>query len=158
MGSGHAENAGFGIHGGEVIIGDIGYRDHIVFTALGDAVNVAARLEQIAAPSGELALPNFQIGELYVDFEGLGAGWGRPESLNFRAGSLNIPFGEEYLVRSPSRVSAALPWLYLRGVSTGDMSEALSVLLGEQALKRQDLTCGVGRIARRAARVILQRR
>ncbi|GAA0005034.1 hypothetical protein BRDID11002_50370 [Bradyrhizobium diazoefficiens] len=28
---------GIGIHGGEVIIGDIGYRDHIVFTALGDA-------------------------------------------------------------------------------------------------------------------------
>ena len=36
---------GIGIHGGEVIIGDIGYRDHIVFTALGDAVNVAARLQ-----------------------------------------------------------------------------------------------------------------
>jgi adenylate cyclase len=26
-------------HGGEVIIGDIGCRDHQVFTALGDAVN-----------------------------------------------------------------------------------------------------------------------
>ena len=25
-----------GIHGGEVIIGDIGFRDHTVFTALGD--------------------------------------------------------------------------------------------------------------------------
>jgi putative transposase len=36
-------------------------------------------------------------------------------------------------IRKSSRVSAALPWLYLRGVSTGDMSEALSVLLGEQA-------------------------
>src|SRR5207244_3143159 len=28
---------GIGIHGGEVIVGDIGYRDHMVFTALGDA-------------------------------------------------------------------------------------------------------------------------
>lgn len=37
-----------------------------------------------------------------------------------------------YIRKSP-RVSAALPWLYLRGVSTGDMGEALSVLLGEQA-------------------------
>jgi len=36
-------------------------------------------------------------------------------------------------VRKSPRVSAALPWLYLRGVSTGDMSEALSVLLGEEA-------------------------
>jgi adenylate cyclase len=38
---------GIGIHGGEVIIGDIGYRDHMVFTALGDAVNVAARLQDM---------------------------------------------------------------------------------------------------------------
>jgi adenylate cyclase len=37
-----------GIHGGEVIIGHIGYRDHQVFTALGDAVNVAARLQDMA--------------------------------------------------------------------------------------------------------------
>ncbi len=36
-------------------------------------------------------------------------------------------------VRKSPRVSAALPWLYLKGVSTGDMSEALGVLLGEDA-------------------------
>ena len=36
-------------------------------------------------------------------------------------------------VRKSPRVSAALPWLYLKGVSTGDMSEALSVLLGDEA-------------------------
>ena len=30
-------------------------------------------------------------------------------------------------------VSAALPWLYLKGISTGDMREALTVLLGDQA-------------------------
>ena len=38
---------GIGIHGGEVIIGDIGFRDHTVFTALGDPVNVAARLQDM---------------------------------------------------------------------------------------------------------------
>jgi adenylate cyclase len=38
---------GIGIHGGEVIIGDVGYRDHMVFTALGDSVNVAARLQDM---------------------------------------------------------------------------------------------------------------
>lgn len=36
-------------------------------------------------------------------------------------------------VRKSPRVSAALPWLYLKGISTGDMSEALSALLGEEA-------------------------
>ena len=38
---------GIGVHGGEVIIGDIGFRDHTVFTALGDPVNVAARLQDM---------------------------------------------------------------------------------------------------------------
>ena len=38
---------GIGIHGGEVIVGDIGYREHVVFTALGDAVNVTARLQEM---------------------------------------------------------------------------------------------------------------
>ena len=37
-----------------------------------------------------------------------------------------------YVRRTP-RVSAALPWLYLKGVSSGDLSEALQVLLGEDA-------------------------
>ena len=36
-------------------------------------------------------------------------------------------------VRRTPRVSAALPWLYLKGVSSGDLSEALKVLLGDQA-------------------------
>ena len=36
-------------------------------------------------------------------------------------------------VRKSPRVSAALPWLYLKGISTGDMSDAVSVLLGEEA-------------------------
>jgi adenylate cyclase len=43
---------GIGIHGGEVIIGDIGFREHTVFTALGDAVNVAARLQDMTKALG----------------------------------------------------------------------------------------------------------
>jgi adenylate cyclase len=43
---------GIGIHGGEVIVGEIGYRDHMVFTALGDAVNVAARLQDMTKSFG----------------------------------------------------------------------------------------------------------
>ena len=38
---------GIGIHAGEVIVGDIGFRGHTVFTALGDSVNVAARLQDM---------------------------------------------------------------------------------------------------------------
>jgi hypothetical protein len=37
-------------------------------------------------------------------------------------------------VRRSQPVSAALPWLYLKGISTGDMREAaLTVLLGDEA-------------------------
>src|SRR3954447_1613498 len=38
---------GIGIHGGEVIIGDIGFRDHTIFTALGDSVTAAPRLQDM---------------------------------------------------------------------------------------------------------------
>lgn len=43
---------GIGVNGGDVIIGDIGYRDRIVFTALGDSVNVAARLQEMTKELG----------------------------------------------------------------------------------------------------------
>ena len=52
-----------------------------------------------------------------------------------RAGSgvkFNSALVPPYVRRSP-RVSAALPWLYLEGISTGEMSAALQVLLGEEA-------------------------
>jgi adenylate cyclase len=39
---------GIGINGGEVIIGDLGSPGHAVFTALGDPVNVAARLQDMS--------------------------------------------------------------------------------------------------------------
>ncbi len=43
---------GIGVNGGEVIVGDIGFRDHVVFTALGDPVNVAARLQDMTKEFG----------------------------------------------------------------------------------------------------------
>ena len=50
-----------------------------------------------------------------------------------------------YIKRTPS-VESVLPWLYLKGVSTGDMSEALAALLGEQAQGLSAAT--VGRLKR----------
>jgi adenylate cyclase len=61
---------GIGIHAGEVIIGDIGYRDHMVFTALGDAVNVAARLQDMTKSLGCEAV----VSEEVRITAGLGAG------------------------------------------------------------------------------------
>jgi adenylate cyclase len=52
---------GIGIHGGEVIVGDIGYRDHMVFTALGDAVNVAARLQDMTKTLGCEAIVSEEV-------------------------------------------------------------------------------------------------
>jgi adenylate cyclase len=52
---------GIGVHGGEVIIGDIGYRDHMVFTALGDAVNVAARLQDMTKSLGCEAIVSEEV-------------------------------------------------------------------------------------------------
>ncbi len=52
-----------------------------------------------------------------------------------RSGSgvkFNSALGPPY-VRKAKRVEAALPGLYLRGISTSDLQEALSVLVGEDA-------------------------
>ena len=52
-----------------------------------------------------------------------------------RSGS-GIKFNSQLVppyVRKSRRISAALPWLYLKGISTGDMGEALRALVGEEA-------------------------
>ena len=38
---------GIGIHGGEVIIGTLGYREHATTTAIGEAVHIASRLQEL---------------------------------------------------------------------------------------------------------------
>jgi len=40
-------NIGIGIHAGNVILGELGYREHFLLTAIGDAVHVAARLQEL---------------------------------------------------------------------------------------------------------------
>jgi adenylate cyclase len=43
---------GIGVHAGEVVLGDVGYRDAMVFTAIGDTVNVTSRLEAMTKELG----------------------------------------------------------------------------------------------------------
>ena len=52
---------GIGIHAGEVIIGDIGFRGRTVFTALGDSVNVAARLQDMTKRLGCRAIISEEV-------------------------------------------------------------------------------------------------
>ncbi|HEY5129248.1 MAG TPA: adenylate/guanylate cyclase domain-containing protein [Bradyrhizobium sp.] len=87
---------GIGIHGGEVIIGDIGYRDHMVFTALGDAVNVAARLQDMTK---SLACEAIVSEEVRVT-AGLSADALPQQQVEIRGRS------EPMIVRSVSRVKA----------------------------------------------------
>ena len=53
-----------------------------------------------------------------------------------RGGGPVSPFGSALVppcVRKAKSIEAALPWLYLKGISTGEMSAALKALLGPEA-------------------------
>src|SRR6266536_4240622 len=43
---------GVGIHAGNVILGELGYRDRFLLTAIGDSVHVAARLQELTKDYG----------------------------------------------------------------------------------------------------------
>ena len=43
---------------------------------------------------------NLQLGELYLDFQDVSQLWGHDNQFNVRAGRMNVPFGEEYLMRN----------------------------------------------------------
>ena len=43
---------GVGLHAGSVILGELGYRDRVLLTAIGDSVHVAARLQELTKDHG----------------------------------------------------------------------------------------------------------
>jgi adenylate cyclase len=43
---------GIGVHCGRAVMGEIGFREHVTFTALGDVLNVASRLQQLTRDIG----------------------------------------------------------------------------------------------------------
>ena len=60
----------------------------------------------------------------------------QPRVLDRRSGEEAEPFSSKILppyLRKTKSLEALIPWLYLKGVSTGDFSEALQALVGPQA-------------------------
>jgi len=54
---------GVGVHAGNVVVGDIGYERHTTFTAIGDAVNVASRLQDLSKTLNCEAVISEEVGQ-----------------------------------------------------------------------------------------------
>jgi adenylate cyclase len=52
---------GIGLHCGRAVMGEIGFREHSTFTAIGDPLNVASRLEQLTKEIGCEAIVSEQV-------------------------------------------------------------------------------------------------
>ena len=87
-------DVGIGIHSGLVVVGNIGSDRRTDFTAIGDAVNVAHRLEKLARPREILVSEAVQRrvrGAFRLRFEGERQLSGRVEPVHVYAVELDGP-------------------------------------------------------------------
>jgi adenylate cyclase len=62
---------GVGLHAGNVILGELGYRDRFVLTAIGDSVHVAARLQELTKDYGcQLVVSDIVVATAGVEMSG----------------------------------------------------------------------------------------
>jgi adenylate cyclase len=102
---GHAHGVRFGLalHLGEVLYGNIGSGNRLDFTCIGPAVNLAARLEKLAASLGRTIILSAEFAQhSRVDLEPLGefavAGFAAAQrTFGLRAGSAVKPAGGDNL-------------------------------------------------------------
>jgi adenylate cyclase len=86
LGSAHGLRFGLALHLGEVLYGNIGSGNRLDFTCIGPAVNLAARLEKLAAGLGRTVILSDEFAQFYspADLEPLGeftvAGFAAPQS------------------------------------------------------------------------------
>lgn len=81
--TGEKLRCGVGVHCGRAIIGDVGYGRQVTLTALGDVVNVAARLEQMTRSFDCEAI----VSEDVIELAGYAGGPGLTETVSVRGRS-----------------------------------------------------------------------
>lgn len=99
---GHALDFGMGLHAGSAAIGEVGYLETTTFTAVGEVVNTASRLQD----HSKVSRARLVVSRHAVDQAGIEADLGRPERLRVRGRHQPL---DVFAVPHPARLPPA--WL-----------------------------------------------